>query len=82
MADKEIKVEKKQEITEHKYSVSDYHKAWEDLRRAILLSCMNDDGSMMSYEINGTARAIPLAVYALVMIRAHDAVSPEELMSL
>lgn len=79
---KEINVERKQEITEHRYTPTDYRKAWDDLKKAIELSCMSDDGSIYSYEINGTARAIPLAVYALVLIREHDDTPTDRLMSL
>lgn len=80
MAENEITV--KAEISEQKFTPNDYLKAWQDLKRAIELSCMNDDGSIFSYEINGTARAIPLAVYALVLIREHDKIPTDRLMSL
>lgn len=43
--------------------------AMEDLKKAIRVSGVNDDGTILAYEINGTAKAIHLAVCDLTANR-------------
>lgn len=52
-----------------KPSVEDMMRAMADLKQAFSFSYVDNDGKLGCYEINGTAKAIVIAVNALVAIR-------------
>lgn len=52
-----------------KPTVNEMRLAMRDLRMALELSGIDDDGKFTCYEYNGTARVIPVAVAALIEIR-------------
>ena len=52
-----------------KPSVEEMRLALRDLKIALEMSFIEDDGHFVSYETNGTSRVIPVAVMALVKIR-------------
>ena len=52
-----------------KASVEDLRRAMADLKNAFSLSYVDNDGNLACYEINGTAKAIVIAVNALTIIR-------------
>lgn len=52
-----------------KASAEDFRRAMADLKQAFSLSSVDNDGKLACYEINGTAKAIVIAVNALTIIR-------------
>ena len=52
-----------------KASVEDFRRAMADLTQAFSFSYVDNDGKLACYEINGTAKAIVIAVNALTIIR-------------
>ena len=53
-------------------TVSEMREAMRDLKWAFSASGIDDAGKFCCYEINGTAKAIPVAVAALLQIRQED----------
>lgn len=49
--------------------IPEMKKAMGDLKKAILLSGVDDNGTITAYEIDGTARTIQIAVCSLVASR-------------
>lgn len=58
----------KQHIDQKSF-IPEMKKAMEDLKRAILLSWVDDSGTITAYEIDGTAKTIQIAVCSLVASR-------------
>ena len=53
----------------NKPSVENMMRAMADLKQAFSFSYVDNDGTLGCYEIDGTAKAIAIAVNALVIIR-------------
>ena len=53
-------------------TVSEMREAMRDLKLAFSASGIGDNGNFCCYEIDGTAKVIPIAVAALIQIRRKD----------
>ena len=49
--------------------VEDFRRAMADIKQALEFSYVDNDGKLCCYEIDGTAKAIVIAVNALIVIR-------------
>lgn len=56
-------------IKDYKSLIPEMKKAMEDLKRAVMISGVDDEGTITAYEIDGTAKAIQIAVCSLVASR-------------